>query len=201
MRFKPGHKEESRLRMLDAAAKHVRQRGPDAVAIAEVMAEAGMTVGAFYKHFDSREAIVRDAIDHMYTTSPAPLLRPEAAPTPEAVLRGFLDYYLSVEHRDTRTGGCPLPFLIADAIRLPEDARTRLSGAMNAVIDLVAGHIAALNLPHSGLTPHEIAESVTAEVIGAVILARAETDPARSDRRLRDCKRAVLARIGLAPQS
>ena len=197
MRFKPGHKAESRLRMLDAAAMHVRQRGPDAVAIAEVMAEAGMTVGAFYKHFESREAIVRDAIDHMYTTSPAPLLMPEAAPTPEAVLRGFLDYYLSVEHRDTRTGGCPLPFLVADAIRLPEEARTRLSNAMNGVIDLVAGHIAALNRPPAGMSPHALAQSITAEVIGAVILSRAQTDAARSDRLLSDCKRAVLARIGL----
>ncbi len=185
--------------MLDAAAKHVRQGGPEAVAIAEVMAEAGMTVGAFYKHFESREAIVMQAIDHMYTTSPAPLLMPEAAETPEAVLRGFLDYYLSLEHRDTRTGGCPLPFLIADAIRLPAAARERLSNAMNAVIDLVAGHIAALNPPGLTLPPRELAESITAETIGAVILARADTDPERSARRLRDCKHAVLRRIGLDP--
>ena len=197
MRFKPGHKAESRLRMLDAAAKHVRQHGPEAVAIAEVMAEAGMTVGAFYKHFESREAIVRDAIDHMYTTSPAHLLLPEAAPTPEAVLRGFLDYYLSAEHRDTRTGGCPMPFLMADAIRLPPDARARLSNAVNATIDLVRGHIEALDRPPTALPPYELAESLVAEVIGTLILARAEIDPVRADRRLSDGKRAVLARLGL----
>ena len=187
--------------MLDAAARHIRLHGPDAVAIAEVMAEAGVTVGAFYKHFESREAIVQQAIDHMYTTSPAPLLMPEAAETPEAVLRGFLDYYLSVEHRDTRTGGCPLPFLTADAIRLPEGARQRLSNALNAVIDLVAGHLAAhnatLNRPDLALSPHQIAASVTAEAIGAVILARADVDPERSGRLLRDSKALILRRMGL----
>ncbi len=197
MRFKPGHKEETRLRMLDAAAQHVRRRGPDGVAIAEVMAEAGVTVGAFYKHFESREAIVQQAIDHMYTTSPAPLLMPDAAETPQAVLRGFLDYYLSVEHRDTRTGGCPLPFLTADAIRLPQAARQRLSNALNAVIDLVAGHIAAMKPLDLEGTPHQIAASVTAEVIGAVILARAEVDPERSARLLGDSKAAILRRMGL----
>ena len=197
MRFKPGHKAESRLRVLDAAAKHVRLHGPEAVAVAEVMTEAGLTVGGFYKHFESREALVDQAIDHMYTTSPAPLLMPDGAATAEAILRRFLDYYLSAEHRDTRTGGCPLPFLIADAIRLPAPARERLSDAMNAVVELVAGHIAALDRPDAEATPHEIAESITAEVIGAVILARAEIDPERADRRLRDCKRAVLRRIGL----
>ena len=199
VRFKPGHKAETRLRMLDAAAKHVRLRGPDAIAIADVMAEAGMTVGAFYGHFDSLDTLVEAAIDHMYTTSPAPLLMTDDATSPEATLRRFLDYYLSTEHRDTRTGGCPLSFLIADAMRLPGPARERLSNATNAVIDRVAGYIATLASPESTMPARQLATSVVSETIGAVILARAETDSTRSARLLSDSQHAILCRIGLAP--
>ncbi len=186
--------------MLDAAAKHVRMHGPHTVAIADVMADAGLTVGAFYGHFDSREAIVHAAIGHMFGTSPVDLLKGDDLASPEVIIRRFLDYYLSPDHRDTRIGGCPLPFLMADAPRLPEDLRDQLvQGSVSGMIKLVAGHITALGTAPADIAPRALAASVVAETVGAVILARADTDPERSQRILDDCKHAVLRRLGLQP--
>ena len=63
MRYSDTHKEETRNKVVRAAAVAVRAKGPEGVGVAEIMAEAGLTHGGFYAHFASREAMLAEAAD------------------------------------------------------------------------------------------------------------------------------------------
>src|SRR3984885_9014730 len=91
---------EHRPRILAAAARLVRQRGFDDVTVAEVMKDAGLTHGAFYGHFPSKEALITEAVGQ--ALSPA---LDQAQPRRAAA--EFADGYLSIRHRDNRPTSCP----------------------------------------------------------------------------------------------
>src|SRR5580693_7855976 len=90
---------EHRTRIMTAAARLFRQRGFDDVTVAEVMKEAGLTHGAFYGHFPSKEALIAEAIGQALTPAPD-----QAKPRRAAA--EFADGYLSVRHRDNRSTSC-----------------------------------------------------------------------------------------------
>ncbi len=62
MRYAPEHNEETRERIVEVASRLFREHGIEAVGLAKVMSEAGLTVGTFYTHFKSKEALVREAL-------------------------------------------------------------------------------------------------------------------------------------------
>ncbi|MCD9032479.1 TetR/AcrR family transcriptional regulator [Luteimonas sp. Y-2-2-4F] len=192
MRYSPDQKQATRDRVLEAAAKHVRERGPARLALARVMADAGLTHGGFYAHFRSKDDFLRATVERMFADSPFAMLRDEGQAPSDALAR-FVDYYLSPGHRDTREGGCPLPFLAADAPRLPADVRERLAGGARTMTAHVARHLAALGRSDA----EREASSCVAEVIGAMVLARAELDRPRSDAMLARSRSAILRRLAL----
>ena len=119
MRYDTDHKSETRDRVLKAAARSMRDKGPHKLGVAAVMAEAGLTHGGFYAHFPSREALITATVERLFDDSRSRFAaETEGLSPPEAFAR-YVDFYLSASHRDTRTAGCPLPFLSADAFRLP----------------------------------------------------------------------------------
>ncbi|WP_204314932.1 TetR/AcrR family transcriptional regulator, partial [Klebsiella pneumoniae] len=69
MRYAAGHREETRRRVVEVAARRFRKDGIEAAGVAGLMADAGLTHGGFYAHFSSKEALVRDAIVAALTTS------------------------------------------------------------------------------------------------------------------------------------
>lgn len=192
MRYGADHKQLTRQRVLRAAANQIRERGVERVALAGVMEEAGLTHGAFYAHFRSKDDFIQAAVEQMFTESPSSLLRQDDR-SPRDILSGFLTYYLSGEHRDTRVAGCPLPFLTTDAPRCPPAIRERLAAAVARMTELIARQLGALGHPRAD----DVAASCVAEVVGAVILARAEPDRLRSDAILARTLGAVGQRMGL----
>jgi len=195
MRYGADQKQLTRERVLKAAARQIRERGPERIALAGVMAEAGLTHGGFYAHFKSKDDFLRATVEQMFADSPFAILRREGQ-SPHDALSNFVDFYLSPEHRDTRTGGCPLPFLSADAPRLPADVRERLAGGMGKMADVIAQRLTALD--HADAESE--ASSCMSEIIGAVILARAEPDRSRSNAILARTRAAVRRRLGLEHQ-
>ena len=101
-------KAESRKRILDIASRRFRETGLEGLSIADLMQEAGLTHGGFYKHFESREDLVASALDQAMT---------ETLKRPASTLSTFIDRYLSVEHRDAPGGGCAISALAADVGR------------------------------------------------------------------------------------
>jgi TetR/AcrR family transcriptional repressor of nem operon len=193
MRYEASHKEETRERVVKAAARAIRTHGPFKVGVAGVMAEAGLTHGGFYAHFPSKDDLVAAGIGCMFDDGRSRLERETAARPPAEALVAYIDFYLSAEHRDARTVGCPLPFLAADAPRLPGPARERFAQGVADLTARLSDRLAALGRPD----PETDAKSLLSELVGALSLARADPDASRSDAILNTSRAAVKARFDL----
>jgi len=193
MRYEPDHKEQTRQKVLTAAARAIRAEGPHKVAVAKVMARAGLTVGGFYAHFASKNDLIAAAIDQMFVEAKARLILETGDRPPAEALGAYIDFYLSAAHRDARATGCPMPSLAADLPRLPKKARDRFAAGVGALRGRLADELRVLG--------HDDAEaeasSAVAELVGAVSLARAEPDPAESDAVLERSKASLKRRLNL----
>jgi len=169
-----------------AAAKTIRAKGPDRVAVAAVMAEVGLTHGGFYAHFASKDDLVAAAIDQMFEESRARLVLETENRKPREALAGYVDFYLSTTHRDARRSGCPVAALASDLPRMSPKVRQRLARAL------------AVLLEEAGVrNPDTEASSMFAELLGALSLARLEPDAERSDAILANSRRSIKRRLGI----
>lgn len=193
MRYGPEHKQRTRERVLAAAARAIRAEGPHRVGVASVMSGAGLTHGGFYAHFRSKDALIAAAIEQMFESARARWARETRDRAPADGLAAYLEFYLSPAHRDARGTGCPMPALAADLPRLTGASRAAFAAGTRALVELLAGHLAALG--HAD--PEALASSVLAELVGALSLARGEPDRRRSDALLAASKRMVRERVGL----
>ena len=193
MRYSETHKAETRERVLKEAAKEIRAKGPDNVAVAGVMARAGLTHGGFYAHFPSKDALVKDAIGAMFADARARTERIDADGNPRTVLRAYVDFYLSTKHRDSRDRGCPLPTLSGDFARSQPATRERFGAGVEGIASRLAAPLAKLGYADAAAESH----ALLAQLVGGVALARAVGDPALSDAMLADTHASIVARYGL----
>src|SRR5579859_7402449 len=194
MRYGAEHKEETRKRVLKAAAKAIRAEGPHRIAVAGVMAEVGLTHGGFYAHFRSKDDLVAASIGQMFAEGSERLRRETEGFDAATGLSRYIDFYLSPAHRDAQGAGCPLPYLSADAPRMDRESRARFAEGVAGMTARIASLLAELG----DLSPSENASSLLAELVGAVSLARADPDPARSGIILARSRAALKTRFGLA---
>jgi TetR/AcrR family transcriptional repressor of nem operon len=193
VRYSTEHKAATRERVLKEAAKEIRERGPDNVAVAGVMARVGLTHGGFYAHFASKDALVKEAIGTMFADARKRTERIDANGDPRAVLRAYVDFYLSPAHRDSRDRGCPLPTLSGDFARSQPATRDRFGAGVDGIASRLAVPLAALGYADAQAESH----ALLAQLVGGVALARAVGDPALSDAMLADTHASIVARYGL----
>src|SRR3978361_1735054 len=108
MRYSDAHKEETRKKVLRAAAAAVRAKGPDGVGVAEIMAEAGLTHGGFYAHFPNKEALVARSMEEAFGPSRRRFARMTEGMSSTEALEAFVDAYVSADHRNNPQRGCPI---------------------------------------------------------------------------------------------
>jgi len=192
MRYDAEHKQKTREKVLDAAAEAIRAEGPHKLGVAGVMAKAGLTHGGFYAHFESKEDLVCQTIDHMFARSRLARLDRETDLGPAEKLNAFIDWYLSPAHRDSPTG-CALPALAADAQRMTPEVRAAYSKGMAGMTGRIAEHLRVLDRAE----PEDLATSTVAEMVGGLMLARAEPDPSRSDLMLERSRHILKQRLSL----
>jgi TetR/AcrR family transcriptional repressor of nem operon len=161
---------EHRTRIVAAAARLFRLRGFDDVTVAEVMKEAGLTHGAFYGHFASKEALIAAAIEQALPLKPGdPGLRRSAAE--------FADGYLSTKHRDGRTSSCLFSSLGTEAARGSAELRQGMTAAVRRRID----HLSA-GAPGAGPEQQRRAAiAAWSAMVGAMVLARIVDDEGLSN--------------------
>lgn len=193
MRYDAEHKQKTRAKVLEVAAKAIRQDGPDRVGVASVMAEAGLTHGGFYAHFKSKDELVAAAIEQMFEESRKRLKRETEGRSPAEGLSAYIDFYLSQKHRDTRGAGCPMAALSSDLPRLPEETRALFADGARQLSDGLAERFTAMGYAD----PQALARSTVSELVGALSLARVEMDAQRSDAILADSRHALKQRLGL----
>jgi TetR/AcrR family transcriptional regulator, transcriptional repressor for nem operon len=125
MRYPAGHKEEVRRRLLARAARLVRRDGLARLSVARVMASAKMTVGGFYRHFTTQDAMVGEALAEALRGA-TPLLFGGLEPLRgRAFERAFVERYLSESHFRNVDGGCPIAANASELARAPSLLRPR----------------------------------------------------------------------------
>jgi AcrR family transcriptional regulator len=173
MRYEKGHKDATRKRIVDVASKRFRKEGVEAVGLAGLMADAGLTHGGFYAHFKSKEDLVREAVTDAFTQSNA---RFEcAARDDEDRFAAIVNGYLTPEHRDRPDLGCVAAALVSEIARHTEPTRQAFTSQLNSLIDLVEAQ-----LPSGPPDRRKCATAIVALMMGSLQLARAETDVTRS---------------------
>ena len=194
MRYDAEHKQNTRERVLKEAAKAIRADGPHRIAVAGVMAKAGLTHGGFYAHFKSKDDLVAAAIDEMFKDASARFFNATDGFSPGDGMVRYINFYLSRDHRDARGTGCPVAALSADLPRMEALARARYGQGVARLTDKVEGQLLALGRPDAAV----VASSLVAELVGALSLARAVGDADQSDHILQTSRRAVKHRFGLS---
>jgi TetR/AcrR family transcriptional regulator, transcriptional repressor for nem operon len=193
MRYDNEHKQNTRSKVLQAAAKAIRAEGPDRVAVAGVMAEAGLTHGGFYAHFSSKDELVAAAIGQMFEDARMRVEHETAGRGPAEGLVAYIDFYLSKKHRDARGAGCPMAALSSDLPRMSDASRQQFAAGVQRVTTALGDQLAALG--HADAETG--ARSMLAELIGALSLARVELDAKRSDAILAASRGQLKQRLGL----
>ncbi len=184
-------KERTHGRIVALAAKRLREEGLDGIGIADLMKEAGLTAGGFYKHFASRDDLVAEAIIPAIGTWDTAVEKARAAGKSKTVaLADLVDGYLSSRHRDAPGEGCAFAALGPEIARSAPNVRELVTERLAHDVDLVAGL-------YEGRSAKEArAEALLAisAMIGAMSLARIADDPALSDEILRSLKRTLKER-------
>jgi TetR/AcrR family transcriptional regulator, transcriptional repressor for nem operon len=195
MRYDAEHKQRTRARVLKEAAAAIRENGPERVAVAAVMAKAGLTHGGFYAHFASKDELLVAAIGQMFDEALGNIESLMGERAPGEGLARYIGFYLSALHRDRPAEGCPLPTMSADLPRLTPEARAAFEHGAARVTTAIATRLEALGHPEPGL----LAVSVLSELVGAMVLARSIADDDRSLAILRASRHALRARLKLPP--
>jgi TetR/AcrR family transcriptional repressor of nem operon len=197
MRYDAEHKQRTHDKVIKAAAKAIRAKGPDRVAVAEVMAQVGLTHGGFYAHFASKDDLVCAAIGQMFEESRARLVLETADRRPREALNNYIDFYLSQAHRDARRSGCPVAALASDLPRLSARVRNQFAAGRQRLVTTLGGLLRELGMRNAEAE----ANSMFAELLGALSLARMEPEAASSDAILVASKRSIKRRLNLEAQS
>jgi AcrR family transcriptional regulator len=135
MRYTKEHKVRTRGRIVERASLALREEGADGVSVAALMDLAGLTHGGFYAHFESREALVVEAVlMAMDQTMSRWLQLIETTPVADR-FNAIVDTYINAQDRDNRGRGCPLPALGADIARSSEKARRAFAQKLQEMID------------------------------------------------------------------
>lgn len=181
-------KEASHERIVAAAARAIRRSGYDGAGVADIMKDAGLTHGAFYAHFPSREAMLAEAADRACAESAAVAQDVVANALPKTALESMCRAYLSKEHRELVEMGCPLAALGSETPRQAPEVRRATTRHIKAMTDLVARQSPDWGQPNA----HEQALVTIATMVGALVLARAVDEPALSDRLLEAALKRLL---------
>ncbi len=181
-------KQESRIRILDAAAARLRQDGLDGAPIVPVMQDAGLTHGAFNSHFADKDELVLAAFRHAIAENRERWTGQIREPSwPKRIAR-LARGYLSRRHRDQRHDSCPFGALATDAARANDDFRQAFEEELKRSLNAMAGR----PLDEAQEHPHyDDAIATLALFVGGLSLARAVQDKAFSDRILKTCRTAA----------
>ena len=191
MRYEKGHKDATRQRIIDTASRQFRESGVAAVGIAGIMSGAGLTNGAFYAHFKSKEDLVENVLRNaMRGREERLLITSEADEGLEAEIR----HYLAPGHRDRPSSGCPTAALVAEVARHPKATRDAFTERLSLVIELLTTQV------REGSTDERRRRAIAiyGMMVGTLQIARAVSDRKLSDEILESGVSAALALAGEA---
>jgi TetR/AcrR family transcriptional repressor of nem operon len=183
-RYGKEHKQATRRRIIEAAGRRLKRDGIDGSGVATLMADAGLTNGAFYAHFDSKEDLVASAV--------ADQLREQREAFSTQSLEEIVRGYLSIEHRNDTAGGCPSAALLDEIARASDAVKRAYTQGQLAIIEDAATRLAPDD-PESARTQ---ALGVFALMVGTLQVSRALADQRLADEVLEQGIRNALTLLG-----
>lgn len=190
MRYGAEHKQATRQRILDVAGRRFKHDGIDGSGIATVMKDAGLTNGAFYAHFASKEDLVASVVAEQLRDQAAQF---RARPADRTGIEQIVREYLSPEHRDYPAEGCPSAALLDEIGRSTHPVKQAYTEGLMTIVDDIAARLA----PHD--PPSAVARTLNAIalLIGTLQLSRALADPQLADDMLREGIDTALAALNI----
>lgn len=182
MTTKVEQKERTRAAIIDSACRLLREHGIAGTRVADVMAGAGLTVGGFYAHFASKEALVDDAVRRTAAFMRRRLFDRIEDKPPTARAEVVLKRYLSTAHRDDPANGCPMPAIAGEVSTVSPEHRDVLAEQISELADELATHLS------KGASKRTTAIGMIALMYGGLSLARAVKGTELSDEILRACR-------------
>ena len=179
MRYGKDQKDATRQRIVEAAGRRFKADGIDGAGVAAVMSDAGLTNGAFYGHFTSKEDLIANVLADQLRAQRDSF---DAQASDRAGLEAFIRAYLSPQHRDQCADGCPSAALLDEIGRRPDATKQVFTDELMGVIDDIASRLD----PTDAEASRTDALTIFGMMIGTLQLARALTD--------RDLSNQLLAR-------
>ena len=193
-RYSKEHKEASRRRIVDAAGRRFKRDGIDGSGGATLMADAELTNGAFYGHFNSKEDLVATTVADQLREQRASL---RALPPGRAGVEQYMRTYLSIQHRDNPDDGCPSAALLDEIGRCTDATKRAYTDGVLAVIDDIAARLA----PDDPQSARVKTLSIFAMMVGTLQLSRSLADRQLANAVLQQGLQNVLALLGAERQS
>ena len=188
-RYRKGQKQATRRRIIQAAGARLKRDGVHGSGIATLMADAGLTNGAFYAHFESKEELVASALAEQLREQRESF---SAQPPGLAGLEQIVRTYLSLEHRDNPEGGCPSAALLDEITRSTDATKRAYTDGLLTVIDDVAARLASDDPNGARLKTL----SVFALMVGTLQVSRALANRQLADEVLEQGIQNALALLG-----
>jgi TetR/AcrR family transcriptional regulator, transcriptional repressor for nem operon len=196
MPYSQTHKQETRERIVDSARRLFNRRGFVEVTIDEIMKQAGLTRGGFYRHFDTKEELYSHAVLQFLCSSEPERWQSkhvDLCASGPALARMIVNAYLSRDHLDDRDGSCPLVALPSDVARGSKAVKAAFRQVLDKMVEVFAANL-------SGARGRQRAQALVAMCVGAMVVARAVDDPKLGDR-FREAAREHLLETTAWPEA
>jgi TetR/AcrR family transcriptional repressor of nem operon len=201
MRYSAGHREKTRSRILDAASVVFKRAGFQAGSVDDVMAEAGLTAGAFYSHFKSKDELFAEAFIQTLKNGRLVYGKDDESLAGADRIRAMVAKYLSPAHWRFIDKGCPMPPLLADLPRRSEETRRAFQDVVGEIAATLEPHLSAEDLStekgqastgsdQTSKVPDQ-ALALLAVMVGGLSLARAVSDEQFANRILSSCRHLI----------
>lgn len=179
-------KAQSRERILAVAARQIRVSGMASVSIADLMKEAGLTHGAFYAHFASRDALLAAALERALDDGARNASRAYGSAMGDGGITEVVDAYLTPAHRDAPHRGCAVPALAAETGRADAALKDIMRGSFESYVDNLATRLGG------GAEAREKSLAAWSTMVGAILLARLADDKPLGDEILAAARKNLL---------
>jgi TetR/AcrR family transcriptional regulator, transcriptional repressor for nem operon len=186
MRVSRTQAAENRQTVINVASRLFRERGFDGIGLKDLMEGAGLTQGAFYKQFASKEDLAAQA-SRQALESAFGRWSTAAAANPKDPLGAVIAFYLSTEHREEKMDGCPVVALGSDAARQGSDVKASFEAGIREYLELLGGWIGEPDSSGKAM-------AILSTMVGALVLSRAVNNKLLSKRFLQAAAKDVLAR-------
>jgi TetR/AcrR family transcriptional repressor of nem operon len=184
MRYSLEHKAQNHENILAVAARSFRERGGDSSGIGMVMKKGGLTKGGFYRHFQSKDDLLVEAVARAFDEMGSGMVEVARSAPEGQALRAIIERYLSVRHADAPGTGCVLAALAPELARKPLAVRKRIEASLDAyrerLLPFVPGQTREEKLAKCRL--------LFSSMAGVLMMARVTSDAQRREQMLREAR-------------